>query len=73
MAGFLVVGLALAVQRHPVWALFFVSLATAIKAPAAIGLAFVAWNWHRTERARSSRRVRPFAIGAVVAGGGARA
>jgi len=32
MTGFLVIGLALAVQRHPVWALFFVSLATAIKA-----------------------------------------
>ena len=45
MTGFLVIGLALAVQRHPVWALFFVAVATAIKAPAAIGLAFVAWNW----------------------------
>jgi alpha-1,6-mannosyltransferase len=66
MTGFLVIGLALAVQRHPVWALFFVSLATAIKAPAAIGLAFVAWNW-APPGASLKQRVRPFAIGGVVA------
>ncbi len=64
MAGFLIVGLALAVQRHPLWALFFVSVATAIKAPAAIGLAFVAWNWlpHSTIR----QKVKPFAVGGVI-------
>jgi hypothetical protein len=67
MTGFLVIGLALAVQRHPVWALVFVSLATAIKAPAAIGLAFVAWNWLGPE-ATLKQRVRPFVIGGVVAG-----
>jgi hypothetical protein len=66
MTGFLVIGLGLAVQRHPVWALFFVSLATAIKAPAAIGLAFVAWNW-APPSATLKERVRPFAIGGVVA------
>jgi hypothetical protein len=66
MTGFLVIGLALAVQRHPVWALFFVSLATAIKAPAAIGLAFVAWNWV-PPGATLKQRVRPFALGGVVA------
>ena len=65
MTGFLVVGLALAVQRHPVWALFFVALATSIKAPAAIGLAFVAWNWHR-RTPRSSREFDPSSIGGVV-------
>jgi hypothetical protein len=77
MTGFLVIGLALAVQRHPVWALFFVSLATAIKAPAAIGLAFVAWNWVGRDGVPLRRhvppleivkdRIRPFAIGGVVA------
>jgi alpha-1,6-mannosyltransferase len=67
MTGFLVVGLALAVQRHPVWALFFVSLATAIKAPAAIGLAFVAWNWLGPD-ATLKQRFRPFVIGGMVAG-----
>jgi hypothetical protein len=74
MTGFLVIGLGLAVQRHPVWALFFVSLATAIKAPAAIGLAFVAWNWVPPDailkvklKEKLKVRVRPFAIGGVVA------
>jgi alpha-1,6-mannosyltransferase len=66
MTGFLVIGLALAVQRHPVWALFFVSLATAIKAPAAIGLAFVAWNW-AAPGATLKQRVRPFVLGGLVA------
>jgi alpha-1,6-mannosyltransferase len=66
MTGFLVIGLGLAVQRHPVWALFFVSLATAVKAPAAIGLAYVAWNWV-PPGATLKQRIRPFAIGGVVA------
>ena len=67
MTGFLVVGLALAVQRHPVWALFFCSLATAIKAPAAIGLAFVAWTW-LGPRATLKQKIRPFLIGGVIVG-----
>jgi hypothetical protein len=67
MAGFLVVGLGLAVQRHPVWALFFCSVATAIKAPAAMGLAFVAWNW-LGPKATLRQKVRPFFVGALVAG-----
>lgn len=67
MTGFLVIGLALAVQRRPVWALFFVAMATAIKAPAAIGLAFVAWNWYGPE-ASLKQRVRPFVVGGLVAG-----
>jgi hypothetical protein len=67
MTGFLVVGLALAVQRRPVWALFFVAIATSIKAPAAIGLAFVAWNWYGPE-ATLKQRIRCFAIGGLVTG-----
>jgi hypothetical protein len=66
MAAFLVVGIALAVRRHPVWGLFFVACATAIKAPAALGLAFVAWNWvgpHASIR----QRLKPIAIASVVA------
>jgi hypothetical protein len=67
MTGFLVVGLGLAVQRHPVWALFFCSIATAIKAPAAIGLAFVAWTWLGPQ-ATLKQKIRPFAIGGLVVG-----
>jgi hypothetical protein len=65
MTAFLVLGLALAVQRHPVWAMFFIALATSIKAPAALGLAFVAWNWYGPE-ATMKQRLRPFVIGGVV-------
>ncbi|OYV58136.1 MAG: hypothetical protein B7Z69_10120 [Actinobacteria bacterium 21-73-9] len=67
MTGLLVVGLGFAVNRHPWWALFFVSLATAVKAPAAIGLAFVAWNWLPPD-APLKQRLQPFAAGGVVVG-----
>ena len=66
MAGFLVVGIALAVQRHPYWALIFCSCAAAIKAPAAIGIAYVAWTWVKP-RAQLADRVRPFAMAGVLA------
>jgi hypothetical protein len=67
MAGFLVVGIALAVRRHPVWALVFVSCATAIKAPAALGLAFVAWTW-LGQRATIRQRLRPILVATSIAG-----
>jgi alpha-1,6-mannosyltransferase len=66
MAAFLVVGCALAVRRHPVWGLVFISCATAIKAPAALGLAFVAWNW-LGPNVSIRRRIKPIAIASVVA------
>ncbi len=67
MTGLLVVGLGFAVNRHPWWALFFVSMATAVKAPAAIGLAFVAWNWLPPD-APLKQRLQPFAAGGLVVG-----
>ena len=67
MTGFLVVGIALAVQRHLAWALFFCSCAAAIKAPAALGLAFVAWTW-LGPRASVRERVKPILIACLVAG-----
>ncbi len=66
MAGFLVVGIALAVKRHPVWALVFCSCAAAIKAPAAFGLAFVAWTW-LGPKASIRDRLRPIGIAVIVA------
>jgi alpha-1,6-mannosyltransferase len=66
MAGFLIIGIALAVQRHPYWALFFCSCAAAIKAPAAIGLAFVAWTW--IPHASLKDKIRPVVIAGLVAG-----
>ncbi|MGC1419575.1 MAG: polyprenol phosphomannose-dependent alpha 1,6 mannosyltransferase MptB [Acidimicrobiales bacterium] len=66
MAAFLVVGIALAVRRHPIWGLVFISCATAIKAPAALGLAFVAWNW-LGPRVAIRKRIRPILITSAVA------
>jgi hypothetical protein len=65
MAAFLVVGVALAVRRHPVWGVFFIACATAIKAPAALGLAFVAWNW-MGPKASIRRRIKPIVVASVV-------
>ncbi len=45
MAALLVTGIMFAARRRPILALVFCSLATAIKAPAAIGLLYVAWTW----------------------------
>ena len=67
MAAFLVVGVALAVRRHLVWGLFFIACATAIKAPAALGLAFVAWNW-LGPRAPIRQRIKPILIACLVTG-----
>ncbi len=66
MAGFLVVGVALALKKRPIWALIFCSCAAAIKAPAAIGLAFVAWTW-LGPKASIKDRLKPIAIAAGVA------
>ncbi len=67
MTGFLVIGIGLAVKKRPIWALFFVSCAAAIKAPAALGLAFVAWTW-LGPRATFRERLKPIAIATLVAG-----
>jgi hypothetical protein len=65
MAGLLVVGIALAVKRRPVWALVFCSCAAAIKAPAAMGLAYVAWTW-LGPRATLKQRLRPIVSAGLV-------
>jgi hypothetical protein len=45
MAGLLTIGVALAIRRHPVAGVVVCALATGVKAPAALGVVFVAWNW----------------------------
>ncbi len=67
MAGLLVVGVALAAKRRPLWGLFFCSCAAAIKAPAAIGLAYVAWTW-LGPTASIKERLRPIGAAVLVAG-----
>ncbi len=45
MLGLLVCGLTMAKERRPVLAVVLCALATAIKAPAALGLVYVGWSW----------------------------
>ncbi len=66
MTGLLLIGVALALRKHFYWAFFFCALATAIKAPAALGIAFVAWSWVRDEHAPKRERLRPLIIGSLI-------
>ncbi len=45
MSGLLVAGLTLAKEKHPIWGIVLCSLATAVKAPAAIGILYIGWSW----------------------------
>ena len=67
MAAFLVWGVVLALRRRLVWALVLCSCAAAVKAPAALGLAFIAWTWLGS-RASVRERIRPIAVSVVVTG-----
>jgi hypothetical protein len=48
MVGLLVMGVALAVERHPLWGIAVCALAAGIKLPALAGAAFVAVTWARS-------------------------
>jgi hypothetical protein len=45
MVGLLLAGITAARNRHPVWGVVLCALAASIKVPAAIGIAYVAWEW----------------------------
>ena len=71
MTALLVIGVALALRRRLWWAIFFCASAAAIKAPAALGLAFIAWQWRGAVPWRERWRpvVTSVVITAVVIGG----
>jgi alpha-1,6-mannosyltransferase len=45
MLGLLLAGIVAAKEKRPIVGIVLVSLATAIKAPAALGLLYIGWNW----------------------------
>jgi alpha-1,6-mannosyltransferase len=45
MIGLLLAGITAAKSKHPVWAVVLCTLAAAIKAPAGLGILYVAWDW----------------------------
>ncbi|HET6794304.1 MAG TPA: polyprenol phosphomannose-dependent alpha 1,6 mannosyltransferase MptB, partial [Acidimicrobiales bacterium] len=67
MAGFLVAGLALARNRHPVAGVVMCALGAAVKAPAALGILYIGWHWMGPGLPRRER-VRPM-VSAVMLGG----
>lgn len=67
MAGFLVIGIAFAVQKRPILGIVFCATAAAIKAPAALGIIYIAWTWlgpgHRVRE-----KVRPMVVAGAITG-----
>src|ERR1019366_7724373 len=61
MAALLVLGVVLALRRHLVWAVVVCSCAAAVKAPAFLGLVFIAWTWLGS-RASVRERLRPIGL-----------
>ena len=66
MLGLLIAGLAYARQRRPIVGIVLVSLAAAVKVPAAIGLIYIGWEW-LGEEAPPVARIRPV-VTALLAG-----
>ena len=60
MTALLVLGVTMALRRRLWWAVTFCASAAAVKAPAALALAFLAWTWWGPSAAWR-RRVRPIA------------
>jgi len=68
MVALLVGGLALAVKRHPVWGIVVCALAASIKAPAALGIVYIAWEWLGPDL-RVRLRLRPLAVAGLLTAG----
>ena len=72
MMALLVAGLALAVKKHPVLGIIACALAASIKAPAALGIVYIAWEW-LGPNLPVRMRLRPLAVAGIAHGRGARA
>ena len=65
MMALLVAGLALAAKKHPVWGIVVCSLAASIKAPAALGVVYIAWEWLGPDLP-VRQRLRPLAVAGLL-------
>ena len=68
MVALLVAGLTAARLKHPVWGFVLCALAAAVKAPAALGILYLGWEWLGTG-IPFRQRLRPIAISGVIAAG----
>jgi hypothetical protein len=67
MVALLVAGLALAMKKHPVWGIVVCAMAASIKAPAALGIVYIAWEWLGPDLP-VRQRLRPLAVAGIVGG-----
>jgi hypothetical protein len=66
MVALLVAGLTAARLKHPVWGVVLCALAAAVKAPAALGILYIGWEWLGAG-VPLRQRLRPIAISGVIA------
>jgi alpha-1,6-mannosyltransferase len=68
MLGLLVAGLTAAKEKRPIVGILLCALATAIKAPAALGILYVGWSWLGS-RAPTRDRLRPVVTAGLIGAG----
>lgn len=68
MVAFLVAGITAARLKHPVWGIVLCALAAAVKAPAALGILYIAWDW-LGPGVPIRQRLRPVVLAGLLSGG----
>jgi alpha-1,6-mannosyltransferase len=68
MLGLLVAGLTAAKEKRPIVGILLCALATAIKAPAALGILYIGWSWLGPE-ASTRDRIRPVVTAGLIGAG----
>ncbi len=68
MLGLLVAGLTAAKEKRPIVGILLCALATAIKAPAAIGILYIGWSWLGSQ-ASTRDRIRPVVTAGLLGAG----
>ena len=68
MLGLLIAGLTAAKEKRPILGIVLCALATAIKAPAALGILYVGWSWLGSQ-APLRDRIRPVLTAGLIGGG----
>ena len=65
MLGLLVAGITLAKEKRPIWGIVLCALATAVKAPAALGILYIGWGWLGS-RVPVKDRIRPIVTSGLI-------
>jgi hypothetical protein len=68
MVALLVAGITAARLKHPVWGVVLCALAAAVKAPAALGILYIGWNWLGVG-VPLRQRIRPIVLAGLLSAG----